>query len=113
MKIKKRDGREVAFDENKITEAIFKAAKAVGGADKQLAIELTLDVLRLLKQEYNAGMFGVEEVQDVGRASTPRKRGSPEGRHAEAGRPPLQQGEERRGGQQLAVAEAGGGGAEV
>lgn len=65
MKIKKRDGREVAFDENKITEAIFKAAKAVGGADKQLAMELTLDVLRLLKQEYSAGMFGVEEVQDA------------------------------------------------
>lgn len=65
MKIKKRDGRQVAFDENKITEAIFKAAKAVGGADKQLAMELTLDVLRLLKQEYNAGTFGVEEVQDT------------------------------------------------
>jgi anaerobic ribonucleoside-triphosphate reductase len=65
MKIKKRDGREVAFDENKITEAIFKAAKAVGGADKQLAMELTLDVLRFLKQEYNAGTFGVEEVQDA------------------------------------------------
>lgn len=65
MKIKKRDGREVSFDENKITEAIFKAAKAVGGADKQLAMELTLDVLRFLKQEYNAGTFGVEEVQDA------------------------------------------------
>jgi len=65
MKIKKRDGREVTFDENKITEAIFKAAKAVGGADKQLAMELTLDVLRLLKQEYTSGMFGVEEVQDA------------------------------------------------
>jgi len=65
MKIKKRDGREVTFDENKITEAIFKAAKAVGGADKQLAMELTLDVLRLLKQEYSGGMYGVEEVQDA------------------------------------------------
>ena len=65
VKIKKRDGREVTFDENKITEAIFKAAKAVGGADKQLAMELTIDVLRLLKQEYNGGMFGVEEVQDA------------------------------------------------
>jgi len=65
MKIKKRDGREASFDENKITEAIFKAAKAVGGADKQLAMELTLDVLRLLKHEYSTGMFGVEEVQDA------------------------------------------------
>lgn len=65
MKIKKRDGREASFDENKITEAIFKAAKAVGGADKQLAMELTLDVLRLLKHQYSTGMFGVEEVQDA------------------------------------------------
>ena len=64
-KIKKRDGREVLFDENKITEAIFKAAKAVGGADKQLAMELTLDVLRYLKQKYNGGVFTVEDVQDA------------------------------------------------
>ena len=64
-KIRKRDGREVNFDEAKITEAIFKAAKAVGGADKQMAMELTLDVLRYLKLQYNGGLFGVEDVQDV------------------------------------------------
>ncbi len=64
-KIKKRDGREVSFDEAKITEAIFKAAKAVGGADKQMAMELTLDVLRFLKQKYNGSLFSVEEVQDA------------------------------------------------
>ncbi|MBP2639929.1 MAG: nrdD [Firmicutes bacterium] len=64
-KIKKRDGREVLFDEAKITEAIFKAAKAVGGADKQMAMELTLDVLRFLKQKYNGGIFNVEDVQDA------------------------------------------------
>lgn len=64
-KIKKRDGREVLFDESKITEAIFKAAKSVGGADKQLAMELTLDVLRYLKQKYNGGVFTVEDVQDT------------------------------------------------
>lgn len=63
--IKKRDGREVPFDETKITEAIFKAAKAVGGADKQLAMELTLDVLRYLKQKYGDQVFGVEDVQDA------------------------------------------------
>lgn len=63
--IKKRDGRETEFDEAKITEAIFKAAKAVGGADKQLAMELTLDVLRFLKQKYNGGVFTVEDVQDA------------------------------------------------
>lgn len=65
VKILKRDGREVSFDEGKITEAIFKAAKAVGGGDKQMALELTLDVLRFLKQKYNGGLFGVEDVQDA------------------------------------------------
>lgn len=64
-KIKKRDGREVYFDEAKITEAIYKAAKSVGGADKQLAMELTLEVLRFLKQKFNGGVFGVEDVQDA------------------------------------------------
>lgn len=63
--VRKRDGREVPFDEAKITEAIFKAAKAVGGADKQMAMELTIDVLRYLKQKFNGGMFGVEDVQDA------------------------------------------------
>jgi len=64
-KIKKRDGRVSDFDAGKITEAIFKAAKAVGGADKQLAMELTIDVLRHLKQRFNSGIFGVEDVQDA------------------------------------------------
>ncbi|EGO63215.1 anaerobic ribonucleoside triphosphate reductase [Acetonema longum DSM 6540] len=65
MKIKKRDGREAPFDEAKITEAIFKAARAVGGADKQMAMELTIEVLRQLKQRYNGNMFSVEDVQDT------------------------------------------------
>jgi ribonucleoside-triphosphate reductase len=65
VKIRKRDGREVHFDEAKITDAIFKAAKAVGGADKQMAMELSLDVLRFLKQKHNGGIFGVEDVQDA------------------------------------------------
>ncbi|GAB6181917.1 anaerobic ribonucleoside triphosphate reductase [Desulfotomaculum defluvii] len=64
-KIKKRDGREVVFNESKITEAIFRAAKAVGGEDRQTAMELTLDVLKLLKKKYNGNIFGVEEVQDM------------------------------------------------
>ncbi|WP_031513458.1 anaerobic ribonucleoside-triphosphate reductase [Desulfofalx alkaliphila] len=63
--IRKRDGREVPFDESKITDAIFKAALAVGGEDRTTAMELTLDVLKMLKQKYNGHIFGVEEVQDV------------------------------------------------
>lgn len=64
-KVKKRDGREVAFDESKITEAIFKSAKAVGGEDRQTAMELTLEVLKMLKKKYNGNLFSVEEVQDM------------------------------------------------
>lgn len=63
--IRKRDGREVAFDETKITDAIFKAARAVGGEDRETAMRLTLDVLRMLKAKYNGTGFGVEDVQDI------------------------------------------------
>ena len=63
--IQKRDGREVPFDETKITDAIFKAARAVGGEDRQTAMELTIEVLKLLKKKYNGNLFGVEDVQDI------------------------------------------------
>ncbi|GBF33263.1 ribonucleotide reductase of class III large subunit [Desulfocucumis palustris] len=63
--IRKRDGREVSFDESKITDAIFKAARAVGGEDRQTAMELTIEVLKMLKKLYNGNIFGVEEVQDM------------------------------------------------
>jgi len=63
--IRKRDGRLVDFNEKKITDAIFKAAKAVGGEDRQTAMELTLEVLKYLKGKYNGNVFGVEDVQDA------------------------------------------------
>ncbi|MEG0831423.1 MAG: anaerobic ribonucleoside-triphosphate reductase [Acidaminococcaceae bacterium] len=64
MLIRKRDGREVEFDETKITDAIFEAAKSVGGADRQMAMEITLDVLKYLKTHFKA-VVNVEDVQDV------------------------------------------------
>lgn len=64
-KIKKRDGREVPFDPSKITEAIFKAAQAVGGEDRQKSLELTLEVMRVLGQKYQGEVFTVEDVQDI------------------------------------------------
>ncbi len=63
--ILKRDGREAPFDDSKITDAIFKAAMAVGGEDRQTAMELTIEVLKTLKGKYNGRVFGVEDVQDV------------------------------------------------
>ncbi|HIU63536.1 MAG TPA: anaerobic ribonucleoside-triphosphate reductase [Candidatus Avacidaminococcus intestinavium] len=64
MVIRKRDGREVPFDDTKITDAIFEAAKSVGGADRQMAMEVTLDVLKYVKANYT-GTITVEQVQDV------------------------------------------------
>ncbi|QGG47930.1 anaerobic ribonucleoside triphosphate reductase [Heliorestis convoluta] len=63
--IRKRDGRVVDFNESKITDAIFKAAKAVGGEDRHMAMELTLQVIRALKAKYNGHIFSVEDVQDM------------------------------------------------
>ncbi|KAF1084821.1 Anaerobic ribonucleoside-triphosphate reductase [Sporotomaculum syntrophicum] len=63
--IRKRDGREVPFEDNKITDAIFLAARAVGGEDRQTAMELTIETLKMLKKKYNGTIFGVEDVQDV------------------------------------------------
>ena len=62
--IAKRDGRNVPFDESKITDAVFKAASAVGGVDKQLATEITLDVINDLKSKFANKSFGVEDIQD-------------------------------------------------
>lgn len=63
--IKKRDDRIVPFNEAKITEAIFAAAKAVGGEDRQTAMELTIEVMKLLKKQFNGNIFSVEDVQDA------------------------------------------------
>lgn len=65
LKVKKRDGREVDFDETKITEAVFKAAKAVGGANRQLAMEVTLDVMKYLEKNYTQDVFAVDDIQDA------------------------------------------------
>jgi ribonucleoside-triphosphate reductase (formate) len=61
----KRDGRTQPFHESKITDAIFKCLEAVGESDRQRAIELTLEVLKKLKQQYTEDNFNVENVQDI------------------------------------------------
>ena len=62
----KRDGRIVPFDASKITQAIFKAAKAVGGEDYSLAEDLTREVIFYLQGQQFAGLIPtVEEIQDA------------------------------------------------
>jgi ribonucleoside-triphosphate reductase len=64
--IRKRDGRIVPFDAEKITQAIFKAARAVGGENYSLAGELTKEVIIYLSGQKLSGLIpAVEEIQDA------------------------------------------------
>ena len=63
--IKKRDGRIVEFDKSKITNAIFKAAVAVGGEDRELAEKLTDQVVAIVNEKFAGGIPTVEDVQDI------------------------------------------------
>lgn len=64
--ITKRDGRSVPFDIDKIANAIYGAAKALGGSDYEMALELAKQVEAELEQESsNAQYPTVEQVQDM------------------------------------------------
>ncbi|MBT6046506.1 MAG: anaerobic ribonucleoside triphosphate reductase, partial [Candidatus Scalindua sp.] len=63
--IQKRDGRMVSFDENKIADAIFKAAKAVGGVDRSIATELASVATPFLQKRFEDNIPGIEDVQDL------------------------------------------------
>ncbi len=64
--VRKRDGKLEPFDPERITNAIWKAAKAVGGSDRQQAKKLTDDVLAELKNRFgDDGCPTVEEIQDL------------------------------------------------
>jgi len=65
-KIRKRDGRVSDFNPIKITNAIWKAAQAVGGKDYKKAGELTDKVIERLEKELKKGEIPtVEQVQDI------------------------------------------------
>lgn len=64
-KIQKRTGEIVDFDVNKIKNAIFSAASAVGGHDEMQAQRLANMVVEILHETYNASIPSVEDVQDI------------------------------------------------
>ncbi len=65
--IRKRDGRIVAFDKEKITSAVYKAIIATGGReDRTLAESLSTCVIEILNEKYGTGTIpAVEDAQDV------------------------------------------------
>jgi ribonucleoside-triphosphate reductase len=64
--VRKRDGRLESFDQERITNAIWKAAKAVGGKDRELAKTLSDQVSAELANRFGEdGVPTVEEIQDI------------------------------------------------
>jgi len=65
-KVKKRDGKVVDFDQEKITNAIWAAAQAVGGTDKELAKILSDKVVATLEEKFGGVTVPtVEQIQDI------------------------------------------------
>ena len=65
-KVQKRDGQIVAFDQEKITEAIFKAITATGQGDGKKAKKLSDKVVQILNRRFKSGETpSVEQIQDV------------------------------------------------
>jgi len=63
--VRKRDGRIVPFDKEKITEAIFKAARSVGGENRYLSEDLAEAVTLYLERQFQDKIPSVEEIQDI------------------------------------------------
>lgn len=64
-KLKKRDGRIVDFSKEKITAAIFKAARSVGGEDFETAENLTERVISYIYKTNKSETADVEAIQDA------------------------------------------------
>ncbi|MFN2289727.1 MAG: ATP cone domain-containing protein [Anaerolineae bacterium] len=64
--IVKRTGAVVPFNPERITNAIYRAAVAVGGRDRETAEKLTRQVVNILEDVTPAGRYPtVEETQDI------------------------------------------------
>jgi len=64
--VRKRDGKLEPFDQERITKAIWKAAKAVGGKDREQAKCISDQVLAELRNRFGEdGVPTVEEIQDL------------------------------------------------
>ncbi len=65
-KIRKRDGRYVKFNADKITNAIASAGAAAGEFDDvKIPRKLTLKALNLAEKLFDGKVMGVEDVQDI------------------------------------------------
>ena len=63
--ITKRDGRKVAFDITKISDAIFNSAKSLGGQDYEMAKDLAEQTVKYLEENIADKEPSVEQIQDA------------------------------------------------
>ncbi len=63
--ITKRDGRKVAFDINKISDAIFNSARAINGQDRDTAQRLAEETVKYLEENVSEKEPTVEQIQDA------------------------------------------------
>ena len=64
-KVQKRNGEIVEFNAMKIKDAIFAAAKSVGGTDEMRAVKLSKIVVDIISESYSASIPSVEDIQDI------------------------------------------------
>jgi len=64
-KIQKRNGAIVDFNIGKIEEAVFSAAKSVGGQNQKLAQKLTEKIVVVLETTFSGRIPNVEQIQDL------------------------------------------------
>jgi len=64
-KIRKRDGRIVQFETEKITNAIYKAILAVKGKDGEVAKNISNQVVAIIADKFKGKIPTVEDVQDT------------------------------------------------
>ena len=64
--IRKRNGRIVDFNEDKIVHAIYKATEAVGRPDEYLAKKYSQEVADIISGKFHTRSIpAVEEIQDI------------------------------------------------
>ena len=64
--VRKRDGKLESFDQERITIAVWKAAKAVGGKDREQSKKISNQVVAELNNRFGEdGCPTVEEIQDL------------------------------------------------
>ncbi|MFC1672050.1 ATP cone domain-containing protein [Planctomycetota bacterium] len=63
--VRKRDGRVVPFDKDRIGEAIFRAASSAGNEDRHMANELAEVVTLFVIKTYGGETPGIDKIQDA------------------------------------------------